>query len=154
VLGVTLYTGLKFVHVLAAIVAVGTNVTYGVWLTRARHSPENELFALRGIKFLDDRVANPAYGVLLIAGILTVLEGHWSFGQLWIVLGIVGYVLVVAIAVAVFTPSLRGQIEVLGSDGRESPRYRELGKRVQMSGAILGVLVIAIVFVMVTKPGT
>jgi uncharacterized membrane protein len=154
VLGVTLYTGLKFVHVLAAIVAVGTNVTYGVWLTRARHSPENELFALRGIKFLDDRVANPAYGVLLIAGILTVLEGHWSFGQLWIVLGIVGYVLVVAIAVAIFTPSLRGQIEVLGSDGRESPRYRELGKRVQMSGAILGVLVIAIVFVMVTKPGT
>ena len=153
-LGVTLYTGLKFVHVLAAIVAVGTNVTYGVWLTRARHSPENELFALRGIKFLDDRVANPAYGVLLIAGILTVLEGHWSFGQLWIVLGIVGYVLVVAIAVAIFTPSLRGQIEVLGSDGRESPRYRELGKRVQMSGAILGVLVIAIVFVMVTKPGT
>jgi uncharacterized membrane protein len=154
VLGVTLYTGLKFVHVLAAIVAVGTNVTYGVWLTRARHSPENELFALRGIKFLDDRVANPAYGVLLIAGILTVLEGHWSFGQLWIVLGIVGYVLVVAIAVAIFTPSLRGQIEVLGSDGRESPRYRELGKRVQMSGAILGVLVIAIVFFMVTKPGT
>jgi uncharacterized membrane protein len=153
VVGVTLYTGLKFVHVLAAIVAVGTNVTYGVWLTRARHSPENELFALRGVKFLDDRVANPAYGVLLIAGILTVLEGHWSFGQLWIVLGIVGYVLVVAIAVAVFTPSLRGQIEVLATDGRDSPRYRELGRRVQTSGAILGVIVIAIVFIMVTKPG-
>jgi uncharacterized membrane protein len=153
VLGVTLYTGLKFVHVLAAIIAVGTNVTYGVWLTRARHSPESELFALRGVKFLDDRVANPAYGVLLIAGILTVLEGHWSFGQLWIVLGIVGYVLVVAIAVAVFTPSLRGQIEVLATDGRGSPRYRELGRRVQTSGAILGVIVIAIVFIMVTKPG-
>jgi uncharacterized membrane protein len=153
VLGLTLYTGLKFVHVLAAIVAVGTNVTYGVWLTRARHSPENELFALRGVKFLDDRVANPAYGVLLIAGILTVLEGHWSFGQLWIVLGIIGYVLVVAIAVAVFTPSLRGQIEALATDGRDSPRYRELGKRVQVSGPIIGVIVIAIVFIMVTKPG-
>ena len=86
-LGVTLYTGLKFVHVFAAIVAVGTNVTYGVWFAMARRSPDNEMFALRGIKFLDDRVANPAYAVLLIAGILTVLEGHWSFGQLWIALG-------------------------------------------------------------------
>jgi len=153
VLGVTLYTGLKFVHVLAAIVAVGTNVTYGVWLARARSSPEHELFALRGVKFLDDRVANPAYGVLLVFGILTVLEGHWSFGQLWIILGIVGYVLIAAIAATVFTPSLRGQIEVLGSEGRDSPRYQELGKRVQMSGAILAVLVIAIVFMTVTKPG-
>jgi uncharacterized membrane protein len=152
VIGVTLYTFLKFIHVLAAIVAVGTNVTYGVWLARARRSPENELFALRGVKFLDDPVANPAYGVLLLAGILTVLEGDWSFGQLWIVLGIVGYVLIAAIAATVFTPSLRKQIEVLGSEGRQSPLYQQLGKRVQVSGAILGVIVIAVVWVMVTKP--
>ena len=153
-LGVTLYTGLKFVHVFAAIVAVGTNVTYGVWFAMARRSPDNEMFALRGIKLLDDRVANPAYAVLLIAGILTVLEGHWSFGQLWIALGIGLYVLLATIAAVVFTPSLRKQIEVLATEGRGSPEYARLGSRVQLSGAILGVIVIAVVFIMVTKPTT
>ena len=151
-LGVTLYAGLKFLHVLSAIVAVGANATYGLWLTRARSSPEHEEFALRGIKILDDRIANPTYAVLLVTGILTALDGHWSFGQLWIALGIGLYVLLAVIAAIVFTPSLRQQIEVLASEGRDSPRYAQLAARVQASGAILGVIVVGIVFIMVTKP--
>jgi hypothetical protein len=39
---------------------------------------------LRGIKFLDDRVANPSYAGLLIVGILLVLLGPWEFTQFWI----------------------------------------------------------------------
>ena len=109
-------------------------------------------FALRGIKILDDRIYNPTYAVLLVTGILTALEGHWSFGQLWIALGIGLYVLLAAIAAIVFTPSLRKQIEVLASEGRDSPRYAQLAARVQASGAVLGVIVIGVVFIMVTKP--
>jgi uncharacterized membrane protein len=32
----TTYLALKLIHVLAAIVALGTNVTYFVWLSRTR----------------------------------------------------------------------------------------------------------------------
>jgi hypothetical protein len=54
------YTILKWVHVLMAIIAVGFNASYGVWLARAARAPEHESHVLRGIKVLDDRFANPA----------------------------------------------------------------------------------------------
>lgn len=41
------YLFVKWVHILAAITAVGANVTYGVWLTRARANPEALPFVLR-----------------------------------------------------------------------------------------------------------
>jgi hypothetical protein len=48
-------------HVFLAIVAVGFNISYSVWLAReARDPTEQCLYVLRGIKILDDRFANPA----------------------------------------------------------------------------------------------
>ncbi len=41
-----LYLIIKWLHVLLAIVAVGTNITYGVWLARAERSPEVLPFTL------------------------------------------------------------------------------------------------------------
>jgi hypothetical protein len=35
----TFYVVLKFVHVLLAIIAVGANITYGMWLGRAAREP-------------------------------------------------------------------------------------------------------------------
>jgi hypothetical protein len=58
-----LYLLLKWLHVLAAIVAIGANVTYGIWIARASRNPDVLPFTLRGIKLIDDRIANPAYGV-------------------------------------------------------------------------------------------
>src|SRR5678815_1946341 len=66
----TTYLALKLIHVLAAIVAVGTNVTYFVWLSRTRRQPDQGAYVLPGIKALDARLANPAYVVLPVTGIL------------------------------------------------------------------------------------
>ena len=63
------YLILKWIHVLAAITALGANITYGVWIGRAGGQPETLAFALRGVKFIDDRIANPAYGLLLVTGL-------------------------------------------------------------------------------------
>ena len=77
------YEILKFLHVLLAIVAVGFNATYAVWLARAAKEPEHEAFALRGVKFLDDRIANPAYALLLYARrrLPKVAAGHIAAGR-------------------------------------------------------------------------
>ena len=37
----SLYSVLKFFHVLLAIVAVGFNASYGIWLARAAKEPEH-----------------------------------------------------------------------------------------------------------------
>src|SRR2546423_10154739 len=63
---VTWYTLLKFVHVLLAITAVGSNITYGVWNALAAREPAHAPFALKGIAFIDRRVADPPHRLLLI----------------------------------------------------------------------------------------
>lgn len=52
---------------------MGLNISYSAWIVRSRRKPASTAFALKGIKFLDDRIANPAYGVLLLTGILGVI---------------------------------------------------------------------------------
>ena len=45
----------KFFHILLAIIAVGFNASYGVWLARlAREPVPTQSFVLRGLKRLDD----------------------------------------------------------------------------------------------------
>ena len=79
-----LYLLLKWLHILAAIVAVGANVTYGIWLTRAARHLEALPFTLRGIKQIDDRIANPAYGLLLVTGLLMVFVVRLPLTTPWL----------------------------------------------------------------------
>ncbi|HYV01023.1 MAG TPA: DUF2269 family protein [Actinomycetota bacterium] len=146
------YTILKFFHIVMAIIAVGFNASYGIWLGRAAREPEHDLHVLRGVKFLDDRFANPAYGLLLVTGISMVLVGHLSFATFWIAMALGLYGLLLVMGALVYTPTLRRQIQVLQSHGAGSTEYRRLAARGQAVGILLAVIVIGIVFLIVTKP--
>lgn len=148
----SVYLGIKYVHVLAAIVAIGTNVTYGVWIARASRDPAMLPFALRGVKLLDDRIANPAYGVLLLTGFAMTGVSSTPIATPWILTSLVLFVLTGLIAMFGYTPTLRRQIETLDRSGAASAEYRALASRGSMLGGILAVLVLAIVFLMVVKP--
>lgn len=151
-LALTLYTFLKFLHVLLAIVAVGVNASYGIWLARAAKDPDSYHFTLRGVKFLDDRIANPAYGLLLVTGLSMVWVGDVSLTQLWLELAIALYIVLVLVGLFGYTPTLRDQIRVLDEHGAHSAEFHRLTKRGTTIGIVLAVDVIAIVFLMVTKP--
>lgn len=148
----TLYEILKFFHVLLAIVAVGFNASYGIWLARAAKEPEHELHVLRTIKVLDDRFANPAYALLLVLGIWMTLIGPWEFTTFWISTALGLYVVVAVLAIAVYSPALRRQITLLEAGEGGSAEYAALSKKAAAVGGFLGFLVVAIVFLMVTKP--
>ena len=147
-----LYLLLKWLHVLAAIGAVGSNITYGIWLTRASRQPEALPFTLRGVKLIDDRIANPAYGLLLVTGLLMAYVGRVPLTTPWLLSALVLYVAVVLVGLLGYTPNLRRQIEVLDGEGAASPAYQALAGRGIRLGAVLGVLVVVIVFLMVVKP--
>lgn len=142
---------LKTLHVLAAITAVGANLTYGVWGALGKRDPAHLGFTLRGIKFVDDRLANPAYGVLLVTGLIMAFTTY-RIGLAWILIGLVAYVVLAVVAAAGYTPTLRKQIAVLDAGGPTSPAYRAADARARGIGIFLGVLVVAVVFVMVFKP--
>jgi uncharacterized membrane protein len=148
-----IYPWLKVAHVLLAIVAVGTNITYGIWQARAGREPQQLGWTLRGIKFLDDRVANPAYIGLGIVGVLLVLTGPWRFEMLWIVVSIALYITLAVVGFALYSPTLSRQIAVYEADGPSAPEFGALTARSRLLGAILAILVLAIVSLMVLKPG-
>jgi Predicted integral membrane protein (DUF2269) len=145
------YLVLKYVHILAAIVAVGANITYGVWSARMGREPAHTSFALKGIKFLDDRIANPAYGVLFLTGLIMVFAGNWGF-QLWVVVAIILFIAIAVLGFAIFTPLVRDQIRLADAGDTASADFTRLAARSRMLGPILGLLVLVILAMMVFKP--
>ena len=129
-----LYPWLKTLHILFAIVAVGFNISYGIWQARAAREPEHMGYALRGIKFLDDRVANPSYAGLLVVGIILVLIGPYDFTTFWVAVAIGLYVLMFLVAILFYSPTLKSQIAAYEANGAQSDEFVQLGARGRMVG--------------------
>jgi hypothetical protein len=147
----TWYSLLKYIHVLLAITAVGSNITYAVWNARAAMEPAHAAFALRGISFIDRRVANPAYGLLLVTGLTLVVVNNWGLRG-WIVAALILFILLIVVAVGFYSRVLRQQIQVLETDGLTSATYKRLDGQATIYGIASLVLALAIVFMMVVKP--
>jgi len=142
---------LLLVHVLAAIVAVGANLTYAIWFRAAGTDQDRLIFVIRTVRMIDSRVANPAYIVLLITGVLMVLGGAFSFTTGWILAAIGLYIAVAVIGIAAFAPAIRRQLAEAERDVT-SEAYRAAANRSTTFGLITTVLVVLIVVLMVTKP--
>jgi len=132
---------------------LGANVTYGIWLAAAGRNPAALPFALRTIKLIDDRLANPSYGMLLVTGIILLLipEGY-SFSTPWVGLAIGLYIVAVLVGVLGYSPALRRQIALAENPGPGSGDYAAAARRGTLMGILLVGLVVVIELVMVTKP--
>ena len=146
------YLLLKYLHVLLAITAVGSNITYAVWNARAAMEPAHAGFALKGIAFIDRRVANPAYALLLITGLVLVAIGPWGLGRGWVISALILFVLLIVVAIGFYSRVLKRQIQVLETEGQASANYQRLARQAQTYGIASLLIVLAIVFMMVVKP--
>jgi uncharacterized membrane protein len=106
---------LKWLHVLSAIIAVGADITYGIWIARASCSADVLPFTLQTIELIDDRLANPAYGLLLITGLSMVFVLPLPLTTAWVLTALVLYRIVALVALFGSSPTLRRQIELLES---------------------------------------
>jgi uncharacterized membrane protein len=145
------YDILKYVHILAAIVAVGANLTYGVWSVRARREPAHLGYTIKGIQLLDNRIANPSYGVLFLTGVAMVIIGGIGL-KLWVIVAVVLFGAIAVIGFAYFTPLVRRQLALVDAGDTSSPEFERLARRNAMIGPILGLLVLIILAMMVFQP--
>jgi uncharacterized membrane protein len=145
------YLLLKYVHVLLAITAVGSNITYAAWNARGAMQSQHLGFALRGIKFIDDYIANPCYGLLLLTGLVLRFIGFTGWPR-WMISAIVLYVVLIVIALAGYSPSLRRQVAALEAEGESSATYHKWAGRARITGIATMPFVLAILFLMVVKP--
>lgn len=146
------YLYLKLAHILCAIIALGANITYAMWLTLAKKQPESTLVILRGIKRVDDWIANPAYFGALITGHIMIVVADIPFTTTWVWLANGLFILQGLLALPFYTPLVKKQIAVGETQGIDSEEFRRLERRANPLGWSLTALGLAIVAVMVFKP--
>lgn len=142
---------LKVVHVLAAIVAVGANVSYAFWLRSAGRDRDRLIWSIQGVRRLDRAMANPGYLILLITGVGMVATGAYSFSQGWLDAGLGLYVLTAILGITAFAPAIRRQLAEAERDPA-SAAYEAAARRTNLLGLVTTAIVVLIVVLMVTKP--
>ena len=143
---------IKWIHILSAITAVGANITYGMWTARASREPDFLPFVLRSIHWIDSRVVNPCYGLLLLTGLTMAFTVPIPLTTPWLLTALVLYVIAALLGIVFYAPVLRRQIQLLESKGFNSPDYHAIANRARLLGILVGVDVIIIVLLMVVKP--
>lgn len=142
-----------FIHILAAIAGLGANLTYVLWLSWAQRDEAYFDVAVRGVHRLDRVLTNPAYAVILLTGILLIMgEETWPLDQVWLVAGIILYVVSGVISLTLFVPAIRTQLaEAAGGPG--SPAYQAAARRSRLMAWLGIAIVVVVVWLMVIKPG-
>jgi len=147
-----MYLWLKLLHILAAVIAVGSNITYFYWLSRIRRGGAASSDIITGIKAIDARVANPAYVVLPITGVVMVLDADLGFTTFWIAAAIILYIVMGVVAGILFSPSLRRQVALAEAGDTDSEAYSVAAKRTIVGGIATMVPIAVILYLMVLKP--
>ena len=143
---------LRFAHILLAIVAIGANLTYALWLRIGERDPEHLAYTIRGIRAIDRRVANPAYGLLLVTGLAMTFFSGVPLAQGWLVVAIALYVAAALVGYFVFGPVVRRELAALERGGVGDPEYLRFRGRARQLGILTTTVVLIILALMVTKP--
>ena len=143
---------LRFAHVLLAIVAIGANLTYALWLRIGERHPEHLAYTIRGIRAIDRHVANPAYGLLLVTGLAMTVVSGVPLTQGWLVVALALYVAAALVGYFVFGPVVRRELAALERGGVDDPEYLRFRGRARRLGILTTTVVLIILALMVAKP--
>jgi uncharacterized membrane protein len=146
------YLLVKWLHVLAAIVAVGANLTYRIWLGRASQEPKVLPFVLATIRLIDQREVNPCYAVVLGTGLILAFTASIPLTTPWLLTSISLYVLAALLGIFAYAPLAKRQREILAFDGFESAGYKSAAQKGTGLGLAVTIDVLIIVFLMIVKP--
>lgn len=142
---------LKLVHIVSAMLAVGTNASAVFWLRHAGRDPERIRFAIGGIRRLDRRLAIPAFGLLVLTGGLMVLIGVYDITDGWVLTAIALYIGLAVAGISVMGPALK-HVVAEAERGTASAAF-EAAQRTSLRYTIGSLTVLLVIVVlMVTKP--
>lgn len=152
---------LLVLHVMGAIIGLGPTFTFGLLgALGKKQPPEGGLALMEGVMAIETKIANP---ILMTVQPLTGLLLIWNRGlndrffsgeRAWLIVSILAYIAAFLIALRVVDPALEKMIK-LGKAGQGgSPEFAALSSVPQKFGPVLGVLGIAIIVLMVWKPGS
>jgi uncharacterized membrane protein len=155
-----LFPYLLFLHVLGAIVAFGPSFSFSIIGAMGSKEPPHGNFAIRVSEAISHRLVYPigitlpitGAAMLLVRGINPLDRASW-----WLALAIVLYVIAYGYSYFFQSKLVARVIEITstppppGASG-PPPELPPIVARIQRGGMMLGILLVAIVFLMVVKP--
>ena len=146
-----------FLHVLGAIIAFGPTFSFPIIGAFAGKEPPHANFAARVNEAITDQRVIPLAIIQGVTGLILIwMTGYNPFSQLWLGLAIVLYLIAIGYALFVQRPTGH-QIVALSSSppppGASGPPPELVAavQKAQRGGMFLGLMIVAIVFLMVTK---
>ena len=154
----SLYEISVFVNVSAVVVGFGATFAEALLFPVAMKAGVRHLPYVHQVQLaINQRLAGPALGLIILTGIYQTIDGDWGFGSFWISATIAIAIVLGGMIGAYFVPTDRrltaqAQREI-DETGAVSDEYQRAARTEGILGAVAGLLVILAVFLMVTKPG-
>jgi uncharacterized membrane protein len=162
------YDSFLGLHILAAIVGFGGVLLNSVYGTEAKKRRGASALAISDANLRATGVAQKFQCVVLLFGLLLVLAsgGAWALTDTWVVLSIALYVAGVGIGRGVLTASAKRMNALLAEIAAAPPasassgpppqaaQMAALGKRLATFSMVNRVILVAIVYLMISKPGS
>lgn len=157
-----LYNLFYLLHIVAVVVGLGSVILNGVYAAQAKaRTGAGALAIFEAMQFVTWKVAEwfiysiPIWGFALLG----LSDGVFEFGETWVWLSFVLYLVAVGVSHAVMRPaaeSYRAALAGAGSGGvsvADRPDLVALDKRMAAVGGALNVLILLILILMIWKPG-
>lgn len=155
------FTILVIVHIGGAIAGIGPSFAFGVLGPMAGTADDaTKLTLLRVMTVIDTKLVTPVALVTQpVSGVLLIFNrgmnhGFFAVRHLWLIIGIVFYVVIIYMSYIVSRPRVRRMIGLLDSGQGQSEEFKRLEATSKMLGPIFGILTTAIVILMIWKPGS
>jgi uncharacterized membrane protein len=155
-----------FLHVGAAIIAFGPTFAFPLIGAMGGKEPAHVNFALRINEMLTDRLVIPFALSMPVTGVFLIYFSHVNLADRsswWLTIAIVLYIIAVSIAIFVQRPVVQHMVELTSKappppapgappPSGPPPAIREQAAKIRRNGSILGLLIVLIVILMVSKP--
>lgn len=156
-------------HILCAIVGFGAVLLNGVYgqqmKIRVQSGQVNEAIAIHEANTLVSKIGEYFIYAVFIFGfaLLGLSDSVWEFGQTWVWLSVVLFVVALGLSHGVMIPASRRLGAVMremsaspppaGEPRPQAAEMQALGQRLGVVGPVLTIIMVVILFLMVWKPG-
>lgn len=150
----TWYTFFKSVHVVGAAVWVGGAMmiqAFAFRITRIGDARRQADFA-KDAEIVGMRLFIPTAWILFLAGIGMMINLDWSWGQNWIVFGLIAFALSFVVGAGFIGPESGRIAATIERDGPESPAAQARIRRILLISRCELVVLLAVIVNMVVKP--
>jgi hypothetical protein len=160
-----IYKTLLVLHILTAIVGLGAVMLNGLYAAQAQKWQGPPARAISEANFFVSNIGEYFIYAIPVFGILLVLASDeaWKFSQTWIWMAMLLYVVAIAISHSVLIPGHK-KINALLAEMEQGPppaggappqvaQIQEIGKKQAGAGTLMNLFVVALLVLMIWKPG-